>query len=138
MHSFVSHYLAHKSASLENFCEAALNFSSNILSDIERYLPSGTAANYISKIRVLRDYVVDNELRHCQPKELVEMLSAAGIKNVNGVSRRKLHGYYPEGRSSYGRLQSLIGKLESLDHDDLVRVREEVDRLLDRYSACTG
>lgn len=130
MHPFVAHYLATKKASLEKFCEAALSFGPGVISDIEQNLPEGTAANYVSKIRALRDFIAAKQLGSCDVSELVDTLHHTGITGVNGISRRKLNGEYAESRQTISPRDELASRLKALGHSDLIYIRNFIDQLL--------
>ena len=130
MHSFVEHFLATKKASLERFCEAALNFGPEVVSEIERHLPYGTAINYISKIRALRDFIVTERLGSCEASELLDTLHRAGITSVNHISRRKLNGDYAESRQTMNPRDELVSRLRGMGSRDLTYIRNFIDQLL--------
>ena len=130
MHSFVEHYLATKNASVEQFCEAALTFDTDVIIDIWKNLPEGTAANYVSKIRALRDFIGERNLRSCSASELQDILSQAGIVSVNHISRRKLNDEYAMSRQKEGSREAVANRLRALNTSDLRYFKNLIDQLL--------
>lgn len=134
MHAFVAHYIETRKASFRRFLEAALEPESTVIADIDRHIPSGTAQNYISKIRVLREFVTRQGLNRASPDELPKSLSQVGVTKINDISRRNLLGHQQTPRSPDGAVSDILQALERLDPDQLQRIRDATDMLLARHA----
>jgi hypothetical protein len=136
MHPFITRYRKDPKNSVLLFCEAALAFSPDLIKDIWKYFPEGTAANYVSKIRVLREFIVDNGLETCSASDLVEILKESqNIRAAREISRRNLSGHYAEARSTKKEapdIGDLMQQLEVLDADTLIKIRDRITSLLVR------
>jgi len=134
MHPFITRYREDPKTSVLFFCEAALAFSTELITNIWKYIPEGTAANYVSKIRVLREFIVDNNLESRSASELVKILSET--RNINAardISRRKLNAEYASARSAKEdtlSIDDLMRHLEALDRHSLIEIQNLIALLL--------